>query len=169
MVKIRYIGIDPSTKTGLVALNAKGETLVAKEITGESDKDPKRMVTLVENIVNELKDTDVIAIEGFSYNSRGRGIAFQFGLGHSLRNALYSKNIDYTLVTPGQLKKYATGKGNTSKDNMAVPIFKKWKFEHKSDNVRDAYVLAQIARALGSNNEIEVLQYQLEVLEELRK
>ena len=49
------------------------------------------------------------------------------------------------------LKKFATGKGNTKKEDTVLPIFKRWDFEHPSDNVRDAYVLAQIARSIKNN------------------
>lgn len=125
------------------------------------------MVTLTENIVNQLDKSDIICIEGFSYGSKGRGISFQFGLGHSIRNALFQAGIDYNLVTPGQLKKFATGKGNTSKDNMILPIYKRWGYEHDSDNVRDAYVLANIARALHGHGEL--VKYQNEIVKELGK
>lgn len=167
MRKIRYIGIDPSTKTGFVALDEWGTVITEQEITGESNKDPKRMVTLTENIVNQLDDNDVICIEGFSYGSKGRGISFQFGLGHSIRNALFQKGISYIDISPGQLKKFATGKGNTSKDNMILPIYKRWGYEHDSDNVRDAYILAQIARGLHGHGEL--VKYQEEVIKELKK
>lgn len=161
----KYIGIDLSTKTGFVAINKKGETLIAKEIKADSDKDPERMVSLTEKIVNRLFKNDVICIEGFSYASRGRGIDFQFGLGHHVRNTLYKKGIDYTIVAPSQVKKFATGKGNASKDNMILPIYKKWGFEHESDNVRDAYVLAQIARSMSLK--IHLNKYQHEIITQM--
>ncbi|WP_052000945.1 hypothetical protein [Gracilibacillus halophilus] len=44
------------------------------------------------------------------------------------------------------MKKFITGDGNASKDNLILPLYKKFKYEHDSDNVRDAYVLAQIGR-----------------------
>lgn len=167
VITIRYIGIDPSTKTGFVALDELGNALVEKEITGQGDKDPKRMVTLTENIVNQLQESDIICIEGFSYGSKGRGISFQFGLGHAIRNAMFENGAKYIVVSPGQLKKFATGKGNTSKDNMILPIYKRWGYEHDSDNVRDAFVLAHIARAIHGHGEL--VKYQKEVIKELGK
>src|SRR5699024_798278 len=125
------------------------------------------MIILTEKIMSNLKDDDVIAIEGFSYGSRGRGIDFQFGIGHYLRNTLYLRDIDYTIVTPSQVKKYATGKGNTSKDNMILPIFKKWDFEHDSDNVRDAYVLARMMYDMDNADKLS--GYQTGILNDLRK
>jgi len=167
-VTTNFIGIDPSTKTGLVILDDDGNVLLEEEITGTGDEDPKRMVTLTNKIINQIKgQNSVICIEGFSYGSKGRGISFQFGLGHAIRNEMFKNNIEYIDVSPGQLKKFATGKGNTSKDNMILPIYKRWGYEHDSDNVRDAFVLAQIAR--GFNNNDELVKYQKEVVQELAK
>lgn len=164
---MRYVGIDLSTKTGFVAINQESKILLAEEIQGDSNKDPKRMVSLTEKILQRLDAKDKIIIEGFSYGSRGRGMSFQFGLGHYVRNELYKFGFDYEIVTPGQLKKFATGKGNASKDNMILPIYKKWGFEHESDNVRDAFVLAKIGQALNENTDL--LKYEKEVIKEMEK
>lgn len=149
-----------------MVLDKKGNILVEKEITGEGNKDPKRMMTLVENVVSELQENDVICIEGFSYGSRGKGISFQFGLGHALRIEMFKQKHNYTDVAPSQVKKFATGKGNASKDNMILPIYKKWNYENDSDNIRDAYVLAQIARAISGHGEL--VKYQKEIAKELK-
>jgi len=168
VITIKFIGIDPSTKTGIVILDGDGNVLLEEEITGKSDTDPKRMVTLTNKIINQIKgQNSVICIEGFSYGSKGRGISFQFGLGHAIRNEMYKHDIKYIDVSPGQLKKFATGKGNTSKDNMILPIYKRWGYEHNSDNVRDAFVLAQIAKGLSFGNGL--VKYQREVIFELKK
>lgn len=163
---MRFVGIDLSTKTGLVILDESGQVQTAKEITSKVKKDPERMIDLTEQLLEHLEDDDVIAIEGFSYGSRGRGMSFQFGYGYAVRIAMWTANKPYLIVTPSQLKKYATGKGNSSKDNMILPIYKKWGFEHDSDNVRDAYVLAQIARA--TKKELELTKFQQEIIDDLR-
>ena len=166
---MRYVGLDLSTKTGLVILDESGQVIKAEEITTKEKNDPQRMIILTEKIMSHLKDDDVIAIEGFSYGSRGRGISFQFGYGYAVRIALFTANKPFLIVTPSQVKKYATGKGNSSKDNMILPIFKKWGFEHDSDNVRDAYVLAKIAFDLKTDKEVELKKYESEILRDLQK
>lgn len=145
---MRFVGIDPSTKTGFVALDEDGSVIRAKELTGIGNKDPMRMVSLIDDIMAHIRRDDVVCIEGFAFGAKGQGVAFQYGLGHGIRNALFIRGILPAIVTPAQLKKFATGKGNTKKDAMAVPIYKHWGFDHSSDNVRDAFVLAQIARSL---------------------
>jgi len=164
---MRFVGLDLSTKTGLVILDESGNVLTEKEITSKVKQDPQRMIDLTEQVLSHLEKDDVIAIEGFSYGSRGKGIAFQFGYGYSVQIALYTNDFNYLIVTPSQVKKFATGKGNASKDNMILPIYKKWGYEHESDNVRDAFVLAQIARATKTS--VELTKYQKEVINSLNK
>ncbi|MNF97747.1 hypothetical protein D3C84_805860 [compost metagenome] len=114
-----------------------------------------------------------VCIEDFSYGSKGKGVSTQYAVGFSIRFALLDNGIEFIKPTPSQLKKYATGKGNTTKDNMTIPILRLWDFENKSDNVRDAFVLAQLARGLDSYDPNRIMaesplglyQYQLEVLQ----
>src|SRR5690625_4105234 len=137
----RYVGIDPSTITGFYIEDKNEKVIIETEITTKVKEDPQRFMDIANQIIKYLKDGDVIVIEGFSYGSRGRGVSTQYGIGWLVRAYLILNGFQYTVVTPGQLKKFATGKGNTSKDNMGVPIYKRWAYEHESDNVRDAFVL----------------------------
>lgn len=161
---MRFVGIDLSTKTGLVVIGSYGNVQVEKEITSNKT-DPSRMIEIIDQVMQHINKEDIITIEGFSYGSRGRGVDFQFGLGHAMRIKLFKQGYDYSIVTPSQVKKYATGKGNTSKDNMILPIYKRWDYEHESDNVRDAYVLAQIAYA--TKKDITLTRFQQEVIDDL--
>lgn len=168
---MRFIGIDPSTKTGFVALDEHGTVLRAKELTGAGTQDPKRMVTLIDEIMAHIQKDDVIAIEGFGFASQQ---AIQLGgIGWGIRMALFRRGIPYIEVPPTSVKKFATGKGNTKKDEMVLPIFKRWGFEHSSDNVRDAFVLAQIALAIQAMTHrtgasITLTKTQLEVIDAVR-
>ena len=164
----RYVGIDPSSKTGFVALNGAGEVLKAKELTGIGSVDPKRIVSLVDEVIEHLQPGDIIGIEGYAYGAVGKGVSFQFELGGMLREWLYRKKADYTIITPTQLKKFSTGKGNTPKDAMSVPIYKRWGFESKSNNITDAFILAEIVRCLHTDKlerELLLTDYQIKVLE----
>lgn len=162
---MRFVGIDPSTKTGFVALDEAGNIMVAKELTGVGKEDPKRMATLINEVVSNLKQDDQICIEGFGFASQQ---AIQLGgIGWGIKIAMYVRGMQYIEAAPSQLKKFASGKGNTKKDELAVHIFKQWEFEHRSDNVRDAFILAQIARAIQMGN--AKTAYQREVIEAILK
>jgi hypothetical protein len=48
-------------------------------------------------------------------------------------------------VPPMTLKKYATGKGTSKKQEMLLQIYKRWGVEFNDDNAADAYALARLA------------------------
>jgi len=163
---MRFVGLDPSTKTGFVALDEAGNVLRVKELTGVGDKDPKRMASLIGEVMAFIQPDDVIAIEGFGFASQQ---AIQLGgIGWGIRIALFRRGIAYTEVSPAAVKKFATGKGNAKKDDMVLPIYRKWGFEHSSDNVRDAFVLAKIAEELHMAKDFGgptlTCQYEAEVI-----
>jgi len=170
---MNHVGIDPSTKTGVVVLDSSGEAIFQKEIhlkTGIKST-AKELLEYGRNIINFVPENSAVAIEGFSFGSQGKGVSTQYAVGYSIRFALLDAGIPFIEATPSQLKKFATGKGNTKKDNMTIPILRLWNFEHPSDNVRDAYVLAQIVKA-SQNHDVELLtneyhQYQLEVIKSI--
>jgi crossover junction endodeoxyribonuclease RuvC len=158
---MRFIGIDPSTKTGLVILeNNKIHTAI--EITSKEKRDPHRFMDIAKKVMKYITEHDVICIEGFSYSSKGSAVSVQYGIGWILRSELIRAGLNYHDVPPSSVKKFATGKGNAKKEDMVLPIFKRWGFEHNSDNVRDAFVLAQIAQAL--NGQVELTKFQKEAL-----
>ncbi|WP_025720251.1 hypothetical protein [Paenibacillus sp. 1-18] len=161
----RYVGIDPSTKTGVVILNENGNVEEQLEIVLENGilSSAEQLQEYGREIANYANTPDVVCIEGFSFGSKGKAVSTQYGIGFAIRFALRDMGIKFIVPTPGQVKKFATGSGSSSKDNMVLPIFKKWGFEHDSDNVRDAFILAQIARSirLGGGD----TKYQQEVIQ----
>lgn len=160
---MRFVGIDPSTKTGLVIIDKLG--VWSKEITTTIEDDPERFMDIADQIKKHIFVDDVICIEGFSYGSKGAGVSTQYGIGWLIRAELIRNGYSYFEVSPSSLKKFATGKGNSAKDAMVLPIYKHWGFEHPSDNVRDAFVLAKIAQGLKGISKLT--KYQIEVLEKI--
>lgn len=175
---MRILGIDPSTKTGFVALDKEGQTLRAKEITGIGKQDPYRMITLIDEIMNHVQKNDFIIIEGFGFASQQ---AIQSGgIGWGMRMALARRGHKYIEVAPNALKKFVnvTGwkgqagskvrlKGKEKKQEVMNAVSNHFGFTHTSDNVVDAYVLAQIGRALVNKRVNHV--YQKEVLQTIIK
>jgi crossover junction endodeoxyribonuclease RuvC len=150
---VRYIGLDPSTKTGLVIMGEDGKVHEQREITTKEKSDPKRFMIISDSVVQELCDGDKVVVEGFSYGSKGKGVSTQYGIGWAIRTDLVTNKIPYIEVPPTTLKKFATGKGNVKKEDMILPIYKRYGYENDSDNIRDAFILAQIGRALDGLGE----------------
>jgi len=178
---MRFVGIDPSTRTGFVAIDEHGHVLKEKEITGIGKVDPKRMRTMIIDVMDHIQKDDVIAIEGFGFASQQ---AIQNGgIGWGIRMALDARKINYIEVAPNALKKYVGVTGWTgeagNKKRLSGPEKKKavkqaviehFNYSHKSDNVIDAYVLAEIARCchFGATR-ISKHQYQIEVVNTILK
>jgi crossover junction endodeoxyribonuclease RuvC len=175
---MRFIGIDPSTKTGFVAIDQGGNVLRAKELTGVGSEDPKRMSTLIDEIIAHVKPGDIICIEGFPFDTQRA--MFAGGLHWGIRNELYKRGIAYYEVAPNAVKKFVNVSGWTgekgSKERLKGPAKKKavksaviqhYGFENKSDNIVDAYILAQIAQEIWMEltNFRLLISYQAEVIQ----
>ena len=69
---------------------------------------------------------------------------------HFFESYFYYPPLDQVLRTPLQvppmtLKKYATGKGTSKKQEMLLQIYKRWGVEFNDDNAADAYALGRLA------------------------
>ena len=89
----------------------------------------------------------MVVIEGYGFSSHR--IVPQVEVGAVLRWFMWSNWPDCRIVEvpPTVLKKFATGRGNASKPEVAVGVWKRYEFEHKSDDVVDAFVLAMMGLA----------------------
>lgn len=174
---MRFIGIDPASKTGFIALDENGQVLKAKELTGIGDKDPKRMTSLIYDVILHIQKGDIICIEGFPFSTQKA--MFAGGLHHGIRNELYKRGFKYYEVAPNAVKKYVgvTGwegepgdkkrlKGPAKKKAVMQAVKQHFGFNHSSDNVVDAYIMARIAMA-AKNGNVEKA-YQAEVLTKVK-
>lgn len=67
-------------------------------------------------------------------------------------------------VPPMTLKKYATGKGNSKKQEMLMQVYKRWGVEFNDDNAADAYALSRLAAGIAINDVEEAVVEQLKDL-----
>jgi len=86
---------------------------------------------------------------------------------------LFKRNIEYLLIAPNQLKKYASGQGQSRKDTIMLDIYKNYNIEIRQNDLADAYILARICRDYQiyntPNSSLELKKYQEEVLLSIRK
>lgn len=79
----------------------------------------RKYAATANEIITYLKgcDVSVAAIEDYAYAGKGR--VFHIGENAALLKwMLFMSNIKYTVVPPTVIKKYATTKGNATKDDM---------------------------------------------------
>lgn len=120
-----------------------------------------------QDFIQEMLHPTLVVMEGFSFASRGKHTEIG-GMAWMVRYALWERGIDYVVVTPGQLKKFALGKGVGEKDQITKEVLKRFGLDAADDNQADAIVLCHIGAALLNAWE-PTMQAQREVLQELRK
>lgn len=169
MRDIRFVGIDPSLSgTGLVVLDEEGQVVEAVSLKAGKEDDPLRFMKLAKRIRKHLNPaTDRVIIEGFSFGSRGAGVSKMYGIGWTIRILLEEEVFHWTEVAPTALKKFASNKGNAKKEDLVLPVYKKWGFETDSNDILDAYVLAKIAYSMYNHDGL--LVYEQEVLKKIKK
>jgi Holliday junction resolvasome RuvABC endonuclease subunit len=103
------------------------------------------------NIIKELicrHKPDHVNMEGISYGSRGSAaLADLAGLNHCIRMTLIECDVDYDIIAPAGVKKFAVGNGSVEKD----VIIASWKkldrnisdiSDIKLDDLADSYFIA---------------------------
>lgn len=155
---IHFFGVDPSTKTGLAMIEEDGTLLDWRLVTSDFTKleEVRRIDDIVSQVTRWITERycngDLICIESPSFASRGNYVAQQGALGYMMRVEMTRKGIAYIDAAPTQLKKFISGNAVEKKENLILPLFLKYGFQHKDDNVRDAFGLAQIARSFKTGN-----------------
>lgn len=105
-----------------------------------------------------------VVIEGYSLGSTN-GAEPLITVGTILRYFLRQLGHDWIIAAPTQVKKYA---GAQTKQDIKVAAYKRWQFEHRSDDVVDAFVLAQIGLGFHDAAPTALIRPQLEVIEAIR-
>ena len=167
---MNFVGIDPSvTATGVAVLNSAGEVLTATAIKCGGHGLP-RVLEYRTQVLDLLPEGPAhVAIEGYAYSNKFN-LATLVELGTALRLAVLDRGWTYVDVAPTALKAFALmPKGSKAKDKPFVQVKERWGFVHKSGDVVDAYVLAQIARADAGAARRELHIRQIDVLTGLKQ
>ena len=118
----------------------------------------------VKDIIKEwTKDNPIqihIVIEGISYGSaqRTKSIFDLAGLNYLIREKFLQKeNIIFTIATPSEIKKFATGNGNCNKELM-VNLFKmtnpEFEIIPKIDDIADAWFMSNYAKYVKEKEDL---------------
>jgi crossover junction endodeoxyribonuclease RuvC len=161
---MRFLGIDPATTTGFVALDAEGNVLVEEDLRETGKTVPggiseEQLANLGHSLYNHLQPDDVAVMENAAPGTQ-RGITT--GMIHGvLRYMIHRRKIKPVFLMPNTVKKYVgvtgwiveSGKkrrleGPEKKAHVAAAVLEHFGYSHKSDNVIDAYIMAKIAEAV---------------------
>lgn len=166
---VLYCGLDLSlTGTGVCVIDSQGTICFVTKLKSKT-RGMERLQGIRDRVseILEKYEPSFICVEGYSMGSRA-GQAFSIGeLGGVIKLMLYEQKREYRDVAPTQVKKFGAKKGNASKDQVMMNVYKEWGFEARSNDEADAFVLAQIARAFKKT--VALRSYQTDVIIQLRK
>ena len=133
-------------------LNIYGEL-----ITGNFKSDFERWDFNGSWAYNIIKECDFVYMEGYSLGSKS-SMAFQIAENASIiKYKMYKNNIPFKVIPPTTIKKFASGKGNASKEIMEEafmnetnidlkPLFKQTKKQwNPSGDIVDSYYICKMA------------------------
>lgn len=137
------------------------ENIIGK-LHDEYKNEYERYDRIASNIISNLPRPEEIAnflIEDYSFGSTGRVFNIAENCGH-LKYLLWREGYKFDLVAPTKLKKFATGKGNASKELMYQSYLSKanpdllrfyshsGKLSNPTTDIVDAYFLALYAKEI---------------------
>ena len=136
----RIIGLDLSlTATGIATPDLVG-TIKSKF------RGPRRLVEIRADILEHCTRDDIAVIEGYAFGRHNQA-AHLGELGGVVRVALYEAGVRILTVPPASLKRYATGKGNASKEDVLAAAIRRLGYQGSSTDEADALWLRQIGLA----------------------
>lgn len=165
-----YLGVDQSlTSTGVCVL--EDNTHIPRYLTNiptKKQRGGERLNTIFTEVLYAVKrwKPAVAAIEGYSFDSVNRA----FDLGEAagvVKLALHHGAVPVLIVAPTQVKKFA-GNASADKEAMMQLVAAKWRQEIEQDDMADAYVLAQVARAYANPDQVNV-RAELEVIQTFKR
>jgi len=148
------VGLDMSlSATGFARLD--GDDIHVETIKTTTKTAPNDLVR-IQHICREVmkripSNVEMICIEDvFMPMSRATmGSAMNLiALQYPMRLALYHAGYKFYVPAAGQLKKFATGKGNCDKSIVVREVFKRWGVEAANDNEADATTLVYMAKRI---------------------
>lgn len=113
---------------------------------------PARLSWIRDEILHLEHEHDVhlVAMEGYSFNSRASQAHSLGELGGVVRCALHDAGIRWIDIPPTSIKKYACGKGNADKLDVILAARDRLAYDGKSNDEADALWLhAMICDAVG--------------------
>ena len=142
MTQLKVLGLDLSlTCTGVAGRGWTDTIKPHAKMRGED-----RLLFIRQQIVTTwVPGAALVAVEGPSYGSTGRGQHERAGLWWMVACALRTHGVPVAVVPPSSLKKYATGRGVGDKDDVMREVTRRFPWFAGKNDEADALVLAAMA------------------------
>lgn len=125
--------------------NSQSEDYTIREV--DKTLNVYNICTIVKDIIDQ-HEPDVVQMEGISYGSKGSAaLADLAGLNFALRLSILDKDVEFNIIAPTSVKKFAVGNGGADKDVMIASWKKLDKnisdiTDIKVDDLADSYFIA---------------------------
>lgn len=142
------VGVDPSTYTGLVRTD--GHEHIGKTVDFPKSRGWERLQLIAREVSRVLENwqPELVVIEGYAYGNTNSLVTL-VEIGTMIRHVMYDLHIPWYDCPPTTLKKWCTGRGNAKKPEVGEAVFTRWGFKSPSDDVVDAFALAQLGIEIG--------------------
>lgn len=139
------MGVDPSTATGVAVVDHHKKVIAVAQLEFKKDRGFPRISKIVGGVLgyHEKYRPDFLVIEDMFIGQASSAITV-VQIGSILRYFLWQEQIPFIDVPPGTLKKFATGKGNSQKDQIMMEVLRRWDFVSETNNIADAVVLGMV-------------------------
>lgn len=153
---LEVAGLDPSlTSFGWASQHGVGHVETSPRERGELVLLERRMAHLRTEVLRNLAGCHLAVIEGLAFGGHNSGVLD--GLHWVIRVALFGNRIAAAVVQPTTLKKFATGDGGATKDEMIDAARAELLYFGDCDDEADALWLRQMGlAAYGCANTITV-------------
>ena len=146
---MKILALDPATKTGWAHSCGSSGTF---DLRVKKDESSGMRLIRLESKLNEIKKSvgvDMVVFEAQRGGLPGRlgALVVQSEIQGVLKRWCEVFEIEYRGYSPGEIKKHATGKGNSGKDKMREAAEARWPSrKFVDDNEVDACWLLDLAR-----------------------
>jgi hypothetical protein len=155
----RVVGLDLSmTATGV----CDGDG--ARTVKPASRDGDRRLMQIVAELRPLCYGADLVVIEDLPTHAHSAGIT---GMVHGAVRHMLLSGPPYVTVPPASLKKFATGRGNCGKPEMAVALFKRAGLELGDSDQVDAWWLRAAGHQLLGDPLVELPAAQVAALDKL--
>lgn len=164
------VGLDVSTKTGVVVMDHDGKVLLSQEWNFPSSG-MTRVWKFYDKVSALIADyyPGMAVLEGYGYAGPSpHTLVTLVEIGTAIRMVLdQTTDCKVVEVAPTALKKFVTGSGQAKKDGMMLEIYKRWGFDTQNNNIADAYALARVGHGILYPDSLT--KFQAEVIAKLTK
>ena len=147
---VRILGLDPANKCGWAHDDGFGCEFGVWNLKGKTDRHPGRRLERFRRLLYTMKrerGIDAIAYEDASFGSNNANTAARHNeLTGVIKLVAAEWDIPIESYKPNHLKKWLTGHGKASKEDMIAAVASRFAITTTDDNVADAITVMERAK-----------------------